>query len=99
MDADTLDLAPEQALLTVAEDAIEQLLTARTLTALRRRFPRGSGLFLLTGSGELFFDPGRGMALFLLTCLDPAAAQSVPRLSRADLSDSLATEERIRVAR
>jgi hypothetical protein len=86
MDADTLQLAPEQVLAPVAEEAVEPLISPRTLTALRRRFPRGSGLFLLAGSGELFFDPGRGMALFLLTCLDPAAARNVPRLSRADLA-------------
>jgi hypothetical protein len=85
MQADTLDLSPEQALAPVDELAVEALLSPRTLTALRRRFPRGSGLFLLTGSGELFFDPGRGMALFLLTCLDPKLAREVPRLSRAEL--------------
>ena len=83
MDADTLELAPEQALLTVAEDAIERLLTPRTLTALRRRFPRGSGLFLLTDTGEVFFDPGVGMAPIALTQLDRDTARSVPRLERA----------------
>ena len=87
MEADTLELAPEQALLSVTEDAIERLLSQRTLTALRRRFPRGSGVFLLTDNGELFFDPGLGMAPIALTRLDRDTARSVPRLERAlDLS-------------
>jgi hypothetical protein len=78
---DTLDLAPEQALAPVEEDAVEPLLSQRTLTALRRRFPRGSGLFLLTGTGELYFDPGRGMALIALPHLAPETARAIPRLT------------------
>ena len=80
MEPDTLELAPEQVLAPVAEDAVEPLLSQRTLTALRRRFPRGSGLFLLTGTGDLYFDPGRGMAPIALVHLEPEAARVIPRL-------------------
>lgn len=81
MDPDTLELAPEQALAPVVEESVEPLLSQRTLTALRRRFPRGSGLFLLTATGDLYFDPGRGMALIALTHLEPEAARAIPRLA------------------
>jgi len=79
MDADTLELASDQVLAPVDDDAVEPLLSQRTLTALRRRFPRGSGLFLLTGSGDLFFDPGRGMAPIALVHLAPETASAIPR--------------------
>ena len=77
---DTLQLAPEQVLAPVVEDAVEALLSQRTLTALRRRFPRGSGMFLLTDAGQLYFDPGRGMALIAVSTLSPDTARSVPRV-------------------
>lgn len=83
MEAEMLELAAEQVLDPVSEDAIEALLTPRTRNALRRRFPPGTGMFLLTDSGEVFFDPGRGMAPFALTQLDQRTARSVPRLMRA----------------
>jgi len=77
---DMLQLAAEQVLAPVVEDAIEALLSPRTLTALRRRFPRGSGMFLLTDTGQLYFDPGRGMAPIAVTTLEPDKARSVPRV-------------------
>jgi len=79
---DTLELAPEQILAPVDPAAIEALISPRTLTALRRRHPAGSGVYLVCDDGRVFFDPGPGQAPFPLTQIEAESARRVPRLSR-----------------
>ena len=79
---DTLELGSEQILAPVDTAALEALLSPRTLTALRRRHPQGSGVYLVCDDGRVFFDPGPGEAPFPLTQIEAESARRVPRLKR-----------------
>ncbi len=56
----TLDLSENQIVETVSEQELEAALPASELSALRRRFPAGSGEFLRSQSGDLVFRARHG---------------------------------------
>jgi hypothetical protein len=56
----TLDLTEHQIVEPVSEQDLAEALPAEELTALRRRFPPGSGEFLRSQSGDLVFRARHG---------------------------------------
>jgi hypothetical protein len=56
----TLDLGEHQIVEPVSEQDLAQALPAAELSALRRRFPPGSGEFLRSQSGDLVFRSRHG---------------------------------------
>lgn len=56
----TLDLTEHQIVESVSEQDLADALPANELTALRRRFPPGSGEFLRSQSGDLVFRARHG---------------------------------------
>jgi len=56
----TLDLTENQIVEAVSEQDLAAALSTAELTALRRRFPPGSGEFLRSQSGDLVFRARQG---------------------------------------